>query len=203
MKIIAIGRNYSEHAKELNNPIPTEPVIFTKPDTALLKDNKPFYLPSFSTEIHYELELIFKISTEGKKIQEKFARKYYNEIGIGIDFTARDLQQKAKNNGLPWTLAKEFDHSAAVSEFIPIEDKVEKLNYDFYLLKNGNKVQHANSGQMIFNIDFIISYVSNFITLKKGDIIFTGTPSGVGPVAIGDKLEGYLNNKKLLDFDIK
>ncbi|WP_256009304.1 fumarylacetoacetate hydrolase family protein [Desertivirga xinjiangensis] len=203
MKIIAVGRNYSEHAKELNNPVPASPVIFLKPDTAVLKDNKPFYYPDFSTDIQYELEVILKISKEGKHISEKFARTYFDEIGLGIDFTARDIQQKHKEKGLPWELAKGFDNSAPVSRFIPKTSFADLYNLNFRLELNEKRVQEGNTKDVLFSFEKLIAYVSQYITLKKGDIIFTGTPYGVGKVNIGDRLCGYLENEKLLDFEIK
>ncbi|MES2826548.1 MAG: fumarylacetoacetate hydrolase family protein [Bacteroidota bacterium] len=203
MKIIAIGRNYAAHAKELNNPIPGKPVIFLKPDTALLKDNKPFYLPDFSKDIHYEIEVVLKISKEGKHIAEKFASKYYEEIGLGIDFTARDIQAEHKEKGLPWELAKAFDNSAAVSNFIPKEELGDLYNLDFELSINGQLRQKGNTSNMLFSYEKIISFVSQYITLKKGDLLFTGTPEGVGQVNQGDKLFGTLAGKTLLDFEIK
>lgn len=203
MKIIAIGRNYAEHAKELNNPVPTTPVIFMKPDTALLKDNKPFYHPEFSTDIHHEIELVLKISKEGKYIAEKFASNYFEEIGLGVDFTARDLQQKHKEKGLPWELAKSFDNSAPVSKFLPKSQFPDLGNLNFRLELNGNTVQVGNTKDLLFSFESIIAFVSRYITLKKGDLIFTGTPQGVGKVNIGDRLAGYLEEDKLLDFDIR
>lgn len=203
MKIIAIGRNYAEHAKELNNPIPGVPVIFMKPDTALLKDNKPFYHPDFSEDIHHEIEIVLKVSKEGKHISEKFAPNYFDEIAIGIDFTARDIQQRHKEKGLPWELAKAFDNSAAVSNFVGKNKFADLKNINFKLDVNGNERQIGNTSLMLFSFDYIISFVSQYITLKKGDLIFTGTPQGVAKVNIGDRLEGYLENEKLLDFLIK
>lgn len=203
MKIIAIGRNYAEHAKELNNPIPTTPVIFMKPDTALLKDNKPFYLPDFSNDVHYELEVVLKICKEGKHITEKFAANYYDEIGLGIDFTARDIQSKHKEKGLPWELAKGFDSSAPVSIFLPKSDFEDMYNLNFELKINGEDRQRGNTKDLLFSFEKIISFVSQYITLKKGDLIFTGTPEGVGKVHQGDKLEAWLEGKQLLNFDVK
>ncbi|MEJ5962718.1 fumarylacetoacetate hydrolase family protein [Pedobacter immunditicola] len=203
MKIIAIGRNYAAHAKELNNPVPTTPVIFMKPDTALLKDNKPFYIPDFSNDIHYELEVVLKICKEGKHIQEKFAANYYEEIGLGIDFTARDIQSRHKEKGLPWELAKSFDNSAAVSNFIP-KTQVENIyDFDFKLDINQENRQLGNTKNLLFSFEKIIAFVSQYITLKKGDLIFTGTPEGVGQVLAGDHLEAWLNGEKLLNFNIK
>ncbi len=203
MKIIAIGRNYAEHAKELNNPIPTVPVIFMKPDTAILKDNKPFYHPEFSTDIHHEIELVLKISKEGKHITQKFADSYFDEIGLGIDFTARDIQQKHKEKGLPWELAKAFDNSAPISKFIPKSTYKDLSNLNLRLNLNDNIVQEGNTKDLLFSFEHIISFVSQYITLKKGDLIFTGTPKGVGKVNIGDHLCGYLEDEKLLDFYIR
>lgn len=203
MKIIAIGRNYAEHAKELNNPIPDKPVIFLKPDTALLKDNKPFYIPEFSSDIHYELEVVLKICKEGKHISEKFAHKYYEELGVGIDFTARDIQTAHKAKGLPWELAKAFDHSAAVSNFIPKTDIPDLYDLSFELKINGENRQNGNTKNMLFSFEKIIAFVSQYITLKKGDLIYTGTPEGVGRVKQGDKLEAWLQGQQLLNFDIK
>ena len=203
MKIIAIGRNYAEHAKELNNPIPTVPVIFMKPDTAILKDNKPFYHPEFSADIHHEIELVLKISKEGKHIAQKFADSYFDEVGLGIDFTARDIQQKHKEKGLPWELAKAFDHSAPISKFIPKSTFKDLSNLNLRLHLNDNIVQEGNTKDLLFSFEHIISFVSQYITLKKGDLIFTGTPKGVGKVSIGDHLCGYLEDEKLLDFYIR
>jgi len=203
MKIIAIGRNYAAHALELNNPVPTTPVIFMKPDTALLKDNKPFYIPDFSNDIHYELEVVLKICKEGKHIQEKFAANYYEEIGLGIDFTARDIQNRHKEKGLPWELAKSFDNSAAISNFIP-KTQVENIyDFDFKLDINQQNRQQGNTKNLLFSFEKIIAFVSQYITLKKGDLIFTGTPEGVGQVLAGDHLEAWLNGEQLLNFNIK
>ena len=203
MKIIAIGRNYAEHAKELNNPVPTVPVIFMKPDTALLKDNKPFYHPEFSQDVHHEIELVLKVCKEGKHISEKFAGNYFDEIGIGIDFTARDIQNKHKEKGLPWELAKSFDGSAPISTFIPKADFEDLYNIDFKLDINGETRQIGNTKDLIFSFEQIIAFVSQYITLKKGDLIFTGTPAGVSKVNVGDHLEGYLLGNKLLNFYVK
>ena len=203
MKIIAIGRNYADHIAELKNEVPDEPVIFFKPDTAILKNNEPFYYPEYTNDVHYEVELLLRISREGKNIDKKFAPKYYDAIGLGIDFTARDLQAKAKAKGLPWTLAKGFNGSAPVSEFISLEQFPDLQNINFKLDVNGETKQKGNSSLMLNTFDDIIAYISKFITLKKGDIIFTGTPEGVGPVKIGDRLEGYVEDKKLLDFEVK
>jgi len=203
MKIIAIGRNYAEHAKELNNPIPTVPVIFMKPDTAVLKDNKPFYLPEFSNEVHYELEVVLKICKEGKHIAEKFATNYYDEIGLGIDFTARDIQSKHKEKGLPWELAKSFDNSAPISIFLPKADFADLYDLNFELKINNESRQKGHTKDLLFSFEKIISFVSQYITLKKGDLIFTGTPEGVGKINQGDKIEAWLEGKQLLNFDVK
>lgn len=203
MKIIAIGRNYAEHAKELNNPVPSVPVIFMKPDTAVLKDNKPFYHPEFSTDIHHEIELVLKISKEGKHIAQKFAASYFEEIGLGVDFTARDIQTKHKEKGLPWELAKAFDNSAPVSKFIPKAEFKDLNNLNLRLDLNDRTVQEGNTKELLFSFEYIIAFVSQYITLKKGDLIFTGTPKGVGKVTIGDHLCGYLEDQKLLDFYIR
>lgn len=203
MKIICIGRNYSEHAKELKNEVPTEPVYFMKPDSALLLRNRPFYIPDFSNEIHHEVELVVKIARLGKNIQEKFAHRYYDEIGLGVDFTARDIQSECKAKGLPWEKAKGFDSSAVLSEFLPKSELGDVNQIAFLMKKNGEVVQDGNSSDMLFNIDAIIAYVSRFMTLKMGDLIYTGTPAGVGPVAIGDRLEGFIGEKQMFDFQIK
>ncbi|MFA9214881.1 MAG: fumarylacetoacetate hydrolase family protein [Candidatus Methylacidiphilales bacterium] len=202
MKILCVGRNYSEHAKELGNAVPENPVIFSKPDTALLKNNEDFYLPSFSNDVHHEVELVIKINKVGKKIQEKFARNYFSEIGLGIDFTARDLQTELKSKGLPWELAKAFDGSAPIGNFINIEN-IDLKNIDFSLQKNGQIVQKGNTAQMIFSFEQIVSFVSQYFTLKVGDLIYTGTPAGVSQVNIGDKLEGFIGNDLMLTCDVK
>jgi len=203
MNIYAIGRNYVAHIEELNNETPDEPVIFTKPDTALLRNNDAFYFPDYSNDIHYEVELTVQINSRGKNIQEKFAHKYYDEIGLGIDFTARDLQTKAKEKGLPWTIAKGFHGSAPISKFIK-KDTFGNLNdVNFRLEKNDQPVQQGNTGLMLYPIDAIISHLSKYFTLKKGDIIFTGTPAGVGSVKIGDHLVGYIEDQKMFDFEVK
>jgi len=203
MKIIAIGRNYAEHAKELNNPVPTTPVIFMKPDTALLKDNKPFYHPEFSQDIHHEIELVLKVCKEGKHISEKFAADYYDEIGLGIDFTARDIQARHKEKGLPWELAKGFDGSAPISNFLPKVQFADLYNLNLKLDINGQTRQDGNTKDLLFSFEKLIAFVSQYITLKKGDLIFTGTPEGVSAVKQGDHLEGYLEGQKLLDFYVK
>lgn len=203
MKIIAIGRNYAEHAKELNNPVPSVPVIFMKPETALLKDNKPFYHPDFSDDIHHEIEIVLKISKEGKHIAEKFAAGYYEEIALGIDFTARDIQSRHKEKGLPWELAKAFDGSAPVSAFVPKSKFADIYQINFKLDINGELRQQGNTRDLLFSFESIIAFVSKYITLKKGDLIFTGTPVGVSKVKVGDRLEGYLEDEKMLDFYVK
>jgi acylpyruvate hydrolase len=202
MKIFCVGRNYSEHAKELGNAVPENPVIFSKPDTALLKDGDPFYHPDFSSDIHHEVELVIKISKMGKKIQEKFARNYFTEIGLGIDFTARDVQTRLKEKGLPWELAKAFDGSAPIGSFMPIEG-VDLQNIHFSLTKNGQVVQQGHTAQMIFNFEQIVSFVSQYFTLKVGDLIYTGTPAGVSKINIGDKLEGFIGDKHMLTCEVK
>ncbi|WP_163708203.1 fumarylacetoacetate hydrolase family protein [Mangrovibacterium lignilyticum] len=204
MKIICIGRNYSEHARELNNEIPSEPVMFMKPDSALLRNNDPFYIPSFSQDVHFECELIVRINRLGKNIEPRFANRYYDEIGLGIDFTARDLQGKLKEKGLPWEKAKAFDRSAVIStDFIPKSELADVNAIKFQLNKNGELVQNGDSSQMLFPIDELISQVSNYFTLKIGDLIYSGTPSGVGPVAIGDRLEGFIEGRKMFDFEVR
>ncbi len=204
MKIICIGRNFADHAEELGNDKPSAPVIFLKPDTALLRNNDPFFIPDFSKEIHHEIELVIKITRLGKNIQPKFAHKYYDEIGLGIDFTARDVQFELREKGLPWEKAKAFDSSAAVSKkFISKSELGDLTNLSFYLEKNGEKVQIGNTNQMLFTIEEIICYVSKYFTLKIGDLIYTVTPSGVGKVEINDELSGYLKDYKLFDFKIK
>lgn len=203
MKIICIGRNYGEHIKELNNSVPDEPIIFFKPDTSILKNNAPFYYPSFTKEIDYEVELLVRISREGKNIEEQFSHKYYEEVGVGIDFTARDLQKKAQEKGLPWSLAKGFNGSAPISDFVSKLKFTDINNIGFSLKLNGTLKQEGNSSMMIHKIDKIVSYISKFITLKNGDIIFTGTPSGVGAVKIGDRLELFIENEKMLECEVK
>ena len=202
MKIICIGRNYAEHAKELGNEIPENPVIFMKPDTAVLKKGSDFYIPEFSDDVHYELEIVLKISKGGKYIQLENADKHYDEIGLGIDFTARDLQSQLKEKGLPWELAKGFDGSAVVSNFYKKEN-FDFKNLTFSLLKNKEKVQDGNSSLMLFSPEKIIAFVSQYFTLKVGDLIFTGTPKGVGKVAENDILEAYLEDQKVLDLRIQ
>ena len=203
MKIFGVGRNFANHAKELGNEVPTEPIIFTKPETAVLKNNAPFYYPYFSQNIHFEVELLIKIGKEGKNISPRFAHKYFNEIGIGIDFTARDLQDKAKAKSLPWDLAKGFNGSAPMSSFFPMHHFGDYRTLDFSIVQNGTLRQAGNSRDMIFDFNHLVSYISTYITLKKGDVIFTGTPAGVGAVAVGDLLEAYIGEQKLLTCEIK
>ncbi|WP_303312490.1 fumarylacetoacetate hydrolase family protein [Hymenobacter sp. BT730] len=204
MKILCIGRNYAEHIAELHNEVPDEPVIFLKPDTALLQRNMPFFYPDFSQDIHHEIELVLRVSKNGKNIDPKFAHTYFDAIGLGIDFTARDLQSKAKSKGLPWDLAKGFDGSAPLSPtFKPVAEFADLNNINFRLEVNGEVRQRGNSGLMLHNFDNIISYISRFITLKMGDLIFTGTPSGVGPVQVGDQLVGFIEEERVLDVAVK
>lgn len=201
MKIICIGRNYAAHAKELKNELPKEPVFFMKPDTALLKE-RDFYYPDFTQDLHHEIELVLKICKAGKHIAEEFAHKYYDEIGLGIDFTARDLQEECKKKGLPWEKAKAFDNSAPLGSFIP-KSKLEISNIRFGLKVNGEFKQQGNSSDLIFSFDKVIAYVSKYISLKVGDLIYTGTPEGVGPVKIGDELVGDINGENLLHLQVK
>ncbi|MBK9291205.1 MAG: fumarylacetoacetate hydrolase family protein [Bacteroidetes bacterium] len=203
MKIICIGRNYAEHARELNNPLPAKPVFFMKPDTALLPPHNPFFLPDFSNEIHYETELVLRICKHGRSIEKQFAYKYYDAIGVGIDFTARDLQAECKQKGLPWEVAKAFDFSAPVSRFLPKEQFADLSNIRFGLKINGEWRQQGNSRDMIFSFDHIISYVSQFITLREGDYIFTGTPEGVGQTQINDRFELFIEDQLMLTFNVK
>ena len=194
MKIICIGRNYAAHAKELNNPIPKRPVIFMKPPSALLVNNKPLYYPEFTKDLHYELEIVLKIAKNGRHIQPEFASDYYNEIALGIDFTARDLQAELKAKSHPWELAKGFDNSAALSPFVSM-DKVDPNAIEFELKKNGETVQKGDTSHLLFSFDTLVVFLSKYFKLQMGDLIYTGTPAGVGPVAIGDKLEGFLYTK--------
>lgn len=204
MKIICIGRNYVDHAKELNNEVPKAPVFFLKPQTALLLKKQPFFIPDFSEDIHYEVELVVRINRLGKNIQEKFAHKYYNEIGLGIDFTARDIQRECKAKGLPWERAKAFDGSALLSEkFLDKSELKLEEGIGFSLKKNGETVQSGNHADMLFSIDRIIAYLSEYFTLKIGDLIYTGTPAGVGPVTMGDELEGFIENQSMFHLRVK
>lgn len=202
MKIFCIGRNYVDHAKELNNPLPENPMVFMKPATALLTDNKPFYHPEFSKDIHFELEVVLKIDKNGKHILPAFAASYVKEIGLGIDFTARDLQESCKQKGHPWEIAKSFDHSAVISPFVPLAD-FEENNIEFELKVNGASRQIGNTSDMIFDFQRIITHISQYFTLQKGDLIYTGTPAGVGKIETGDLLEGFLAGKKMLSCQIK
>ncbi len=199
MKIFCIGRNYAEHAKELGNVVPDEPIVFSKPPTAVLKDGSPFFHPDFSSDIHHEAEIVVRIAKNGKHIAEKFAHKYYDHITIGIDFTARDLQSKLKAKGHPWEIAKGFDGSAPIGHFVALKNLPPINNIGFTLLKNGQTVQSGNTADLIFSFDKLVSYVSTYFTLHKGDYIFTGTPEGVGRVQVGDHLEGFIGGQKLLD----
>jgi 2-keto-4-pentenoate hydratase/2-oxohepta-3-ene-1,7-dioic acid hydratase in catechol pathway len=203
MKIFCIGRNYSEHAAELNNDVPTTPMVFMKPSTALLIEGKPFYFPSFSKKIHYEIELVLKICKNGKNIDPEFASSYYEEIGLGIDFTARDLQQELKEQGHPWEKSKAFDNSAVLGGFKNKTEFDDINSIEFTLKLNDNTVQKGNSKDLIFDFTTLICNISEFFTLQKGDLIYTGTPAGVGPVKIGDRLQGYIYGDKLLDCEIK
>lgn len=203
MKIICVGRNYAEHAAELGNAVPKEPVLFMKPKSAILLPGKDLYYPEFTDDLHYECELVVKIAKNGKYIQEKFARKYFEEVTVGLDFTARDLQQKQKEKGLPWEIAKAFDGSAVVGTFKQLPEDANLGKFNFELRKNGETVQQGHSGDMTFRIGKIIEYASMFFTLNIGDLIFTGTPPGVGPVQVQDKLEGFLEGEKLLEVNIK
>ena len=203
MKIICIGRNYANHAKEMNSPIPSTPMFFMKPDTALLPKKNPFFYPTFTNDLHYECEVVIRISKLGKNISEKFAHEYYHDIGLGIDFTARDLQKQCKENGHPWEIAKAFEHSAPLSEQFIDKSKLTLDNLNFTLYKNGELVQQGNTSDMIFSIDQLIAYVSQFMTLKIGDLLFTGTPEGVGPVQIGDTLTGKIEDTEMFNLKIK
>ncbi len=194
MKIICIGRNYAEHAKELNNPVPKKPVVFMKPPSALLVNNKPFYYPDFTQDLHHEIEVVLKICKNGRHVQSDFAHTYYDQIALGIDFTARDLQAKCKEKGHPWEIAKGFDGSAVLSPFVPM-DQFESSSIAFHLEKNGQKVQQGNTKDLIFSFDEIIKYISQFFKLQVGDLVYTGTPAGVGPVNIGDTLKGFLHTQ--------
>jgi len=206
MKIVCIGRNYTDHAKELNNPVPEKPVVFMKPPSALLINNKPFYYPEFTRDLHYEVEVVLKVGKNGRHIQPEFALDYVQEIGLGIDFTARDLQAECKKKGHPWEVAKGFDGSAVISPFIPI-DRVNREAIEFELRKNGTVVQHGNTKDLLFSFADILVYVSQFFKLQMGDLIYTGTPAGVGPVQIGDRLQGFLHTrtevKEMFDFEVR
>jgi 2-keto-4-pentenoate hydratase/2-oxohepta-3-ene-1,7-dioic acid hydratase in catechol pathway len=203
MKIIGIGRNYSEHARELNNPVPVEPIVFMKPDTALVRGNKPFFYPDFSTDVHHELEIVIKICRVGKNIAESFANRYFEELTVGIDFTARDIQHISREKGLPWETAKSFDNSAPVGTFVSKTDFPDVHQLNFGLNLNDKQVQSGNTSGMIFSFEYLIAFVSRFFTLRMGDLIFTGTPAGVGPVRPGDHLVADIEGKVLLDFEVK
>lgn len=203
MKIICIGRNYASHIAELKNEKPTDPVIFLKPDTAILLKNQPFFIPEFSSDIHYEVEVLIKINRIGKHIESKFAYKYYEEIGLGIDFTARDVQQQLKEKGLPWEKAKAFDGSAVIGNFLNKSVLADSNSIDFSLIKNGELVQKANTNTMLWNIDHLIEYISKYFTLKIGDVIFTGTPAGVGKINAEDTLEGFIDKTKMFSIKVK
>lgn len=203
MKIICIGRNYADHAKELGNDIPDEPIIFMKPKSALLQAHTPFYYPEFTNELNYECELVLRICKNGKYIQERHASNYYNGVTVGIDFTARDIQDECKKKGLPWEKAKAFDNSAAVGKFVDITPDMNKKDIKFSFNKNNETVQEGNSGKMIFSFDSLIAHISNYFSLNIGDLVFTGTPAGVGECVVGDELEAFLEGKSILKFDVK
>lgn len=202
MKIFCIGRNYAEHAKELNNAVPTQPIVFMKPQTALLTDGKPFFYPDFSNDLHYECEIVLRICKNGKHVQPEFAGKYYDQIGLGIDFTARDLQDQLKQKGHPWEIAKAFDASAVLGGFVPVSE-LNPASIHFQLKKNGTLVQDGDTSDLIFTFDRLIAYISQYFTLQQGDLVYTGTPAGVGPVRKGDLLEGFLEGRPLLKCEIK
>ncbi len=203
MKILAIGRNYAEHIAELQNEKPTEPVVFSKPDTALLRHNAPFYYPDFTQDVHHELEVVLRICKPGKHIEEAFAPRYYDHVGLGVDFTARDVQNRLKSKGLPWDLAKGFDGSAPISEFVPVGDFSDLQDLHFELKVNGQTRQRGHTALMLYKFDYLVSFLSRYISLRIGDLIFTGTPAGVGPVQVGDRLQGFLEGRLLLDFEVK
>lgn len=203
MKIFCVGRNYVDHATELGNEIPSEPIIFMKPKSALVQGHTPFYYPEFTNELHYEAELVVRISKNGKYVQERYASGYYNAITVGIDFTARDIQLRLKEKGHPWEKSKSFDNSAAIGKLIDISPGMDKKNINFHFTKNGEIVQNGNSKEMIFSIDNIIAHISNFFSLNIGDLIFTGTPAGVGECLVGDELEGFFENQSVLKLEIK
>ncbi|HLL42881.1 MAG TPA: fumarylacetoacetate hydrolase family protein [Segetibacter sp.] len=203
MKIFCVGRNYVDHAKELNNEVPDEPVIFMKPKSALLQPHTPFYYPEFTNELHYECELVLRIAKNGKYIQEKFANKYYDAISVGIDFTARDIQDELKKKGLPWERAKAWDNSAVVGKWVPFANIKDKNNVSFAMHKNKELVQQGESADMLFHFDYIVSFISNFFSINIGDLIFTGTPAGVGEAVVGDELEGFLEGESLFAMEVK
>ena len=203
MKIICVGWNYPDHNTEMKHESVGEPLIFMKPDSALLRENKPFFIPDFSKQVEYEVELVVRINRLGKNISEKFASRYYEEVALGVDFMARDLQQRQRALGAPWEIAKAFDNSAVISDFIPLSTLANAEGISFSLSKNGVEVQRGNTRDMLFSVNQIIAYVSQFFTLKIGDLIYTGTPAGVGPVVIGDHLEGFIEGNKMLNFFVK
>ena len=203
MKIFCVGRNYTDHAKELNNDIPDEPVIFMKPKSALLQPHTPFYYPEFTNELHYECELVLRIAKNGKYIQDKFANKYYDAITTGIDFTARDIQDELKQKGLPWEKAKAWDNSAVIGKWLPLTDIKDKNKINFSLQKNKELVQKGNSQDMLFDFDYIVSYISNFFSINIGDLIFTGTPAGVGEIVVGDEIEAFMEDQSMLTLEVK
>jgi 2-keto-4-pentenoate hydratase/2-oxohepta-3-ene-1,7-dioic acid hydratase in catechol pathway len=203
MKIFCVGRNYSEHAKELKNDVPDEPVIFMKPKSALLQPHTPFYYPEFTNELHYECELVLRISKNGKYIQEKFANKYYDAVTAGIDFTARDIQNELKQKGLPWEKAKAWDNSAVIGKWVPVANLKDRNKIDFSLFKNKEQVQKGNSEEMLFDFDYIVSYISNFFSINIGDLIFTGTPAGVGEIVVGDEIEAFMEEQSMLTLEVK
>ena len=203
MKIFCVGRNYADHAKELKNDVPDEPVIFMKPKSALLQPHTPFYYPEFTNELHYECELVLRIAKNGKYIQEKFANKYYDAVTVGIDFTARDIQTELKQKGLPWEKAKSWDNSAVVGKWVPFPNLKDKNNVNFALYKNKELVQQGSSADMLFSFDYIVSYISNFFSINIGDLIFTGTPAGVGEAVVGDELEGFMEDQSLFALEVK
>jgi len=203
MKIICLAKNYVAHVKEFDSIVPTEPIFFMKHENCIVRNNKPFYLPDFSDNIHHEIEIVVKINKVGKNIDKKYAHRYFGEIGLGIDFTARDLQKKAKDGGNPWEISKAFDHSAPLSKFVLVSDFKDVNKLHFRLDVNGTTVQDGNTELMIFPLDVQISYISRFLTLKTGDLLFTGTPEGVGQVKVGDRLEAWLEDRKLMDFQVK
>lgn len=203
MKIFCIGRNYVEHAKELNNPVPSKPLVFMKPVTSLLRNEKPFYYPEFTKDLHYEAEIVLKINGNCKHVEPKFAHKYFDEISIGIDFTARDVQAKCKAKGHPWEIAKAFDNAAPIGRIIPLASLKNPDEIEFHLTKNGETVQVGTTKDLIFNFSYLISYLSSIFMLSTGDLIYTGTPAGVGPVKIGDVLEGFIEGKKLLHCEVR
>lgn len=203
MKIFCVGRNYTEHAQELGNAVPDEPVIFMKPKSALLQPHTPFYYPEFTNELHYECELVLRICKNGKYIQEKFANKYYDAVTTGIDFTARDIQAELKQKGLPWEKAKAWDNSAAIGKWVPTADLKNKREINFGLYKNKELVQQGNSKNMIFSFDYLVSYISNYFSVNIGDLIFTGTPAGVGELVVGDEIEAFMEEQQLLALEVK